>query len=131
MSSIARRRKLNAACRLKSSSKICRSTRCRSSVRRSERPFGRHQLRWRPLPFECLPACHFDRKEKSFSRAFQSAMPAVKHYYVYLITNWNNKVMYVGITNDLQRRIYEHNNKLVKGFTDKYNVNKLVYFEKN
>ena len=56
-------------------------------------------------------------------------MPAEKHYYVYLITNWNNKVMYVGITNDLQRRIYEHKNKLVKGFTDKYNVNKLVYFE--
>ena len=50
-------------------------------------------------------------------------------YYVYLLTNCNNKVIYVGITNDLERRIYEHKEKLVKGFTEKYNVNKLVYYE--
>ena len=37
--------------------------------------------------------------------------------------------MYVGVTNNLERRLYEHKNKLVKGFTGKYNVNKLVYFE--
>jgi putative endonuclease len=37
--------------------------------------------------------------------------------------------MYVGFTNDLKRRIYEHRNKMVKGFTERYNVNKLVYFE--
>ena len=37
--------------------------------------------------------------------------------------------MYVGITNNLERRIYEHKEKFVKGFTQKYNVNKLVYFE--
>jgi putative endonuclease len=49
--------------------------------------------------------------------------------YVYILTNWNNQVMYVGITNNLERRIYEHKQKLVKGFTEKYNVNKLVYFE--
>jgi len=53
----------------------------------------------------------------------------VKSYYVYILTNWNNKVMYVGITNNLIRRVHEHKNKLVKGFTEKYNVNKLVYFE--
>ena len=52
-----------------------------------------------------------------------------KAYYVYLLTNWNNKIMYVGITNDLERRIYEHKEKVVKGFTEKYNVNKLVYYE--
>ncbi len=52
-----------------------------------------------------------------------------KHFYVYLLTNWNKKVMYVGVTNDLQRRLYEHKNKLVKGFTEKYNVDRLVYFE--
>ena len=51
------------------------------------------------------------------------------NYYVYLLTNWNNKVIYVGMTNDLQRRIYEHKNKSVRGFTSRYNVNKLVYFE--
>jgi putative endonuclease len=50
-------------------------------------------------------------------------------YYVYLLTNWNNKVMYLGVTNNLERRLYEHKNKLVKGFSAKYNVNKLVYFE--
>ncbi|MDP2884298.1 MAG: GIY-YIG nuclease family protein [Ignavibacteria bacterium] len=51
------------------------------------------------------------------------------NYYVYLLTNWNNKVIYVGMTNDLQRRLYEHKNKSVRGFTSRYNVNKLVYFE--
>lgn len=56
-------------------------------------------------------------------------MSRLRSYYVYLLTNWNNKVMYVGVTNDLERRIYQHKNKLVKGFTEKYNVNKLVYFE--
>ena len=50
-------------------------------------------------------------------------------YYVYLLTNWNNKVMYVGITNNIERRMYEHKKKLVKGFTQKYNLNKLVYVE--
>jgi len=53
----------------------------------------------------------------------------MKHYYVYLLTNWNNKVMYVGMTNNLERRIYEHKNKLINGFTKKYNINKLVYYE--
>ena len=52
-----------------------------------------------------------------------------RHFYVYLLTNWNNKVMYLGVTNDLQRRLYEHKNKLVKVFTEKYNVDKLVYLE--
>jgi putative endonuclease len=52
-----------------------------------------------------------------------------KTYYVYLLTNWNNQVMYIGVTNNLERRIYEHRNKLVDGFAKKYNVEKLVYFE--
>ncbi len=56
-------------------------------------------------------------------------MRGQKHFYVYLLTNWNNNVMYVGVTNDLQRRLYEHKDKLVKGFTEKYKVDKLVYFE--
>ena len=52
-----------------------------------------------------------------------------KNYYVYIITNKNNTTLYVGVTNDLERRMYEHKNKLVDGFTKKYNINKLVYFE--
>jgi putative endonuclease len=48
-------------------------------------------------------------------------------YYVYILTNWSNKVLYTGVTNNLERRIYEHKNKLVPGFTEKYNVTKLVY----
>ena len=56
-------------------------------------------------------------------------MPVENRYDVYLMTNWNHRVMYLGVTNDLSRRVYEHKNKLVKGFTEKYNINKLVYFE--
>jgi putative endonuclease len=56
-------------------------------------------------------------------------MPSGGQYYVYLLTNWNNKVIYVGVTNDLERRIYEHKNKLIDGFTKTYNLKKLVYFE--
>lgn len=50
-------------------------------------------------------------------------------YYVYILTNWSNKVLYTGVTNNLERRMYEHKNKLIPGFTEKYNVNKLVYFD--
>ena len=52
-----------------------------------------------------------------------------KEYYVYLMTNHSNRVVYTGMTNNLIKRIFEHKNKLAKGFTKKYNVNKLVYFE--
>ena len=67
--------------------------------------------------------------EKSFFVFFDTIMPVENRYYVYLMTNWNHRVMYLGVTNDLARRVYEHKNKLVKGFTEKYNINKLVYFE--
>ncbi len=50
-------------------------------------------------------------------------------YYVYILSNRNNKVLYIGVTNNLERRIYEHKNNIVKGFTEKYNVDKLVYYE--
>ena len=50
-------------------------------------------------------------------------------YFVYILTNRNDKVMYVGVTNNLERRLYEHKNKLVDGFTKKYNINKLVYYD--
>ena len=50
-------------------------------------------------------------------------------YYVYIMTNKANTVLYIGMTNDIKRRVYEHKNKLIEGFTAKYNINKLVYFE--
>ena len=52
-----------------------------------------------------------------------------KEYYIYLLTNKHNNVLYTGVTNDLIRRIYEHKNKLNKGFTKKYNADHLVYYE--
>ena len=50
-------------------------------------------------------------------------------YFVYLMTTRNNRVMYVGVTNNLERRVWEHQNGVIEGFTKKYNVKKLVYFE--
>ena len=51
-----------------------------------------------------------------------------KTYYVYILTN-NSKTLYTSLTNDIKRRIYEHKNNFVQGFTSKYNIKKLVYFE--
>ena len=51
-----------------------------------------------------------------------------KRFYVYILTNWKNTVLYTGVTSDLLRRIWVHKQKLAAGFTSKYNVNKLVYF---
>ena len=53
----------------------------------------------------------------------------MKNYYVYIITNFTNSTLYIGVTNNLERRLYEHKNKLVDGFSKRYNLNKLVYFE--
>ena len=50
-------------------------------------------------------------------------------YYVYMMTNKNNSVIYTGVTDDLSRRVYQHKDKLIKGFTSKYNVIKLVHYE--
>jgi len=49
--------------------------------------------------------------------------------YVYILTNSADKVLYVGVTSNLIKRIYEHKNKLVDGFSQKYNLTKLVYYE--
>ena len=50
-------------------------------------------------------------------------------YFVYILTNKTNKVLYTGVTNNLERRLYEHKNHLADGFSSKYNTNKLVYYE--
>ena len=52
-----------------------------------------------------------------------------KQGYVYLLTNKVNTVIYTGVTSGLKKRVYEHKEKLADGFTKKYNVNKLVYYE--
>ena len=50
-------------------------------------------------------------------------------YYVYMLTNQHGNVLYIGVTNNLIRRVYEHRNHLVDGFTKRYHVDKLVYYE--
>ena len=49
-------------------------------------------------------------------------------YYVYIMTN-KSRTLYVGVTNDLERRVYEHKHKLIQGFTSKYNITMLVWYE--
>ena len=52
-----------------------------------------------------------------------------KQYHVYILANRHNSVLYTGVTNDLKRRVWEHREKRGGGFTSRYNVNKLVYYE--
>ncbi len=52
----------------------------------------------------------------------------MKRYYVYILTN-ASKTLYTGMTNDLERRLYEHKHKMIPGFAKRYNLSKLVYFE--
>ena len=56
-------------------------------------------------------------------------MKAQKTYYVYITASKRNGTLYIGVTSNLKKRIYEHKESLVDGFTKKYNVDKLVYFE--
>ncbi len=56
-------------------------------------------------------------------------MTGDRQYYVYIMTNHTNSVLYTGITNDLARRVWEHKGEFVRSFTAKYKVNKLVYYE--
>jgi len=58
-----------------------------------------------------------------------SRLPMKKTYFVYIMTNKNNSVLYTGMTNDLERRILEHKNGLGEGFSSKYKTTKLVYYD--
>ena len=55
----------------------------------------------------------------------------MKQYYVYILASKKNGVLYIGVTSDLVKRVYEHKNDLVEGFTKKYHVHKLVYYEES
>ncbi len=52
-----------------------------------------------------------------------------KSYFVYILTNFEETTFYIGVTSNLQKRIWEHKNKIVEGFTEKYNLDRLVYYE--
>jgi len=56
-------------------------------------------------------------------------MNGIKQGYIYLMMNKRNTVIYAGVTSNLQKRVYEHREKLIEDFTAKYNINKLVYYE--
>ena len=53
----------------------------------------------------------------------------MKQYWVYILTNWSKTVLYIGVTDNLARRLAEHRGKVVDGFTKKYHVDRLVYYE--
>ena len=53
----------------------------------------------------------------------------MKAYFVYILASQRNGTLYIGVTSNLQKRIWEHKNKIVKGFAEKYNVDKLIYYE--
>ena len=60
---------------------------------------------------------------------WKNIMKESKQFYIYILTNKSNRVLYVGMTNNFTRRIHEHKDKLIEGFTKKYNLTKLVYYE--
>jgi putative endonuclease len=62
-------------------------------------------------------------------RSDEAISKAMKQYWLYMMTNPNNTVIYTGVTNNLLRRVQEHKEKEVSSFTSKYNVTKLVYYE--
>ena len=69
------------------------------------------------------------RSNLHFNRNQVSLFEMSNQYYVYIMTNNHNNVLYTGVTNDLKGRVFEHKEKLIKGFTKKYNIYKLVFYE--
>ena len=73
---------------------------------------------------------HFERISRHFESSEKShKMTSYNQFYVYIISNKYHTVFYTGITNNLIKRVYEHKNKLVQGFTKRYNLNQLIYYE--
>jgi putative endonuclease len=74
--------------------------------------------------YKSSSSCHPEPQAKGLL-----TMPSQASYFVYIMTN-NSGTLYTGVTNNLERRVFEHTNHLIKGFTKKYKITKLVYFEK-
>lgn len=72
--------------------------------------------------------CHCEAQPRSGCFG-PSQSQVLEMYYTYIMTNLNNNVLYTGVTNDLKVRVYQHKEKLVPGFTKRYKINKLVYYE--
>ena len=70
-----------------------------------------------------------DNKFKHIYLSCNQNSSSNRQYYTYILTNFNNTTLYTGVTSNLIKRIFEHKNKFVDGFSSKYNCNKLVYFE--
>lgn len=68
-------------------------------------------------------------RERSLQTTDEAIFMINKHSYVYILTNKNNAVLYTGVTADLAKRVWEHKEKFVEGFTKRYNIDKLVYYE--
>lgn len=83
------------------------------------------QRRSNPL----APRDGFGRKNAARSNDARKGDAMAKQYYVYIMTNAHNTVLYTGVTNNLARRVYEHKNGIGSVFTKRYNVHKLVYYE--
>ena len=82
------------------------------------------------IPFLCHCEVHpppVIARHASAEAIFGTMVVVSKQYYIYIMTNIRNTVLYVGVTNDLIRRVYKHKEKLADGFTRKYNIAKLVY----
>jgi putative endonuclease len=66
---------------------------------------------------------------KGWNRCCDYMYKTIHQYYLYILSNHKNGTLYIGVTNDLERRMFEHKNKLIEGFTKQYGLNKLIYFE--
>jgi putative endonuclease len=68
-------------------------------------------------------------KKGNIPNLFWARMAEERQYYVYILTNQSDNVLYIGVTSNLERRIFQHKNKLIEGFTQRYNLSKRIYYE--
>jgi putative endonuclease len=96
-------------------------------------PSARKQMR-PATPFQIVIAGHIRSKNGVASLAYVPAIPLrhariVRQYYLYILASRPGGALYVGVTNDLVRRVHEHKNGTIQGFTTRYGIDRLVYYE--